>query len=298
MKLSKKIGALMCSLALLLSMVAACGLSVSAYTGGGMTGDSNVAILGADLSYWNVGADDLNYSYVDFQKMYNDGCKFVILRIGYEASATRVDTLDKAFLKYYEMARKVEGLKLGVYFYSLAYSRAAAVQDAQWVIQQIENNNMYFEYPIYYDVEDPGNGTSSRPGHDTLSSSQMTELCLGWAETMEAAGYFPGVYGGVAQTADKLLTGAYADRYDMWVANYGSTDGGYTWNSRDFRSKAGMWQYCSRGHNYDGLTLDFMDANVSYKDYASIIESQGLNNCASGHTITFESNGGSAVASQ
>ncbi len=273
MKSIKHIITLCLSLVMIFSLVVASGVTTASAVAGAGIQQTSFRSYGVDLSYWNVNtASGNDYSRVDFAKMKADGCQFAILRIGYEGSATGVDTMDSTFLEYYKRARAA-GMPLGVYFYGLSTTKAGAVQDAQWVINVIESNNMYFEYPIYYDVEDEN--------QLALGSSGMEALCLGWCETMEAAGYFPGVYGGGSQVIDKLSS-PFKSKYDLWYPRYKSydEDDQHSANAYDFSDYCGMWQHACYG-DYDGVASSTLDLNVCYKDYPAIMKQYGYNNCES-----------------
>lgn len=117
-------------------MIAISCTGILAQNGGGIIKNENYTI-GVDLSIFNIGGSKvLNYDSVDFAKMKADGCDFAILRIGFEGSATRANTLDLAFIEYYKRAREA-GMKLGVYFYALGTTYTEAVDDAKWVIKVI-----------------------------------------------------------------------------------------------------------------------------------------------------------------
>ncbi len=273
MKFIKKLGVWMLTLSMLVSMFAVAAGSVSAVTleGAGLSKNAgyNVA-FGCDVSYWNVGGDTLDYSLVDFQKMKADGCDYVILRIGYEASASRTDIIDKAFVQFYKNARAA-GMDIGVYFYALATTYAGAVQDAQWVMNVIEQYDMYFEYPIYYDVEDKA--------QVALGASAIESLCSGWCDTLSAAGYFPGIYSGEYQCFNKL-SASFKETYDGWVASVLTDGHGSQYNpaTKSKSSVASMWQYAWYDYNYNGIGIDMLDVNVSYKDYPTIMKTYGYNN--------------------
>ncbi len=266
----RRVAALLCVL-----LLAACPLSVTATpVGGGQASPSDtIKAYGCDMSFWNVGGDYPDYSRVDFEKMKADGCEFVILRVGFEGTASRQDTIDSAFLNLYGQAKQA-GLDVGVYFYALATTYEGAAQDAAWCIDLFEQHNLSFEYPIYYDVEDPGNG-SDRPGHNVLTADEMTELCLGWAQTLEAAGYFPGVY----STYDTLikLQPRFTDYYDVWYAYVAYEEGTpeFIPEEQDHSDFCGLWQYSWVG-SFDGAVGD-LDVNVAYKDYPSIMKTNGYN---------------------
>ena len=182
MKLMKKSCAFLLALTMVLGMMVALipmsALEVGAISGAGAPTDMNYHALGIDISAWQAGGGS-NTALVDFAKLKSSGCQFVILRISYGQS------LDKAFVSFYNKARAA-GMPLGVYMYGLSTTRSGAVSDANWVISVIEKYNMYFEYPIYYDIEEQK--------QINLSASNKNALCEGWCDTLYAAGYFPGIY--------------------------------------------------------------------------------------------------------
>ncbi len=283
----KKILAFTLTLVMLFTMVATLGVSnVSAISGGGLPDKSNLHYaFGCDLSTWNVGgADTLDYSLVDFNKMKADGCEFAILRIALEYSSGK-QSIDLACLEYYKKARAA-GMQLGAYFYSHSTTYAGAKADAQYVISIIEENNMYFEYPIYYDVEEDD--------QTALSQTNFTNLCLGWCETMEAAGYLPGIYATLNNIHNKL-TSDFKSKYETWGAmvlknaytgstsnQYGPYDKLYDKSNDVYYyayERAGMWQYSFYDYEYNGIGLKMLDVNVCYKDYPAITAKYGYNNC-------------------
>lgn len=269
-------------LTVLLAVLMVCGMvlpctmmSASALEGVGKS-DTYTRIHGIDLSYWNVGGNTLNYSLVDFDKLVASGCEFAILRIGL-GSSSNTCSMDKAFLEYYKRARAA-GMKLGVYFYSHALTYAQAANEAKWVINVIESNDMYFEYPIYTDMEESD--------QTALSSSAFTNVALGFCETMEAAGYYPAMYG--ANSSMSKLTSSFCSRYDRWTAKVKAnetTSNRFYWNTYDYSSSFGMWQYTWEGQKiFSGIGADMLDVNICYKDYPAIMEQYGYNNIKGGST--------------
>ena len=188
MRRTKRFLALTLVLVMTLSVVPLYCISASAIAGAGAPSATDPEfVFGIDLSYWNVGGTNLDYDRVDFNKLKASGCEFIILRIGYETSTTSSITVDLAFHEYYKRARAA-GIPLGLYFYSYALSYDAAAADARWVMDYIEQYDMYFEYPIYLDME-----TEAQTGSSTTKATKNA-ICLGWCETLEARGYYPGIY--------------------------------------------------------------------------------------------------------
>ncbi len=231
--------------------------------------------IGVDLSIWNVGGSKvLDYTAVDFAKMKADGCDFAIVRLGFEGSSTGEDTLDLAFIEYYNRAREA-GMKLGVYFFSRATSYEAAKQDAEWVINVIEENDMYFEYPICYDVE--------ADVHYAMGADVLNQVCYGWCETMDANGYFPAVY--LNKQLYPKLTADFKASYDVWyryIHSDGEFDIQYDPATLNISDQCSLWQY-TMYQRFDGCSYKYtgknqIDGNVSYKDYAAIMEANGYNN--------------------
>ena len=178
-QIAAKLLSVLCVAVLVCSMFAVAAPSVFALAGATKSGDGKIYAWGCDMSQWNVnGATYTDYSLVDFKKMKADGCDFVILRIG-DQKPTYDRKADPTFVTLYNMAREA-GMHVGAYYYCYKTTRAGAVDDAQFCIDIMEKNNMYFEYPIYFDVE--------AENQESLSTSKLIDLCLGWCETMEAAG--------------------------------------------------------------------------------------------------------------
>ncbi len=238
----------------------------------GIPGSAGNVAWGCDLSFYNVGSSgwsesDADYSLVDFKRMKADGCDFVILRLGSEDSTGRY--YDPHFVTYYNMAREA-GMDIGLYFYSYALTYAEAQADAEFVMDVIEDYGMYFEYPLYIDIEEQD--------QLALSTSLLSDVCYGWCETMEENGYFPGIYGnyGLYDGVSSYVK----NTYDFWIAWVSSADSisTYTPWAYNLSDECGMWQYSFYGYEYDGIGLDMLDVNVAYKDYPAIMKKYGFNN--------------------
>ncbi len=278
-------------IAVLATSALSLNLNASALNGAGAPSATNPEmILGIDLSYWNVSQNSLIYSQVNFEELKADGVKFVILRLGYETSTTSGIKIDPAFNEFYKRARAA-GLDIGLYLYSYAMTYNAAKADAQEVIDYIEARDMYFEYPIYLDME--------TTAQTSASASTMTNICLGWCELLESEGYYPAIYS--AYWVYNSLPSSFKSRYDFWVPAYKSTtysDAQYTYTSqpsvlggKPYANGYSMWQYsCCNYYNgnyvYKGVYTasggrnTSLDLNVCYKDYPTIMKTYGYNNCA------------------
>lgn len=285
MKLTKRIIAFALMMTMLLSLVPFAAFNVVAIEGAGAPTDLNYYVKGIDISEWQG-------SNVDFTKLLNSGCEFVILRIGYST------TLDSYFISNYNKARAA-GMPLGVYLYSYSTTYSGAAREASWVISIFEQYDMYFEYPIFIDLEEEA--------QMALTDSGKESLAAGWCETLVNAGYYPGIYSYGSRFCERLSDATRA-KYDLWVPQVASTketDWQYSYNSINFNAQGySMWQYSWSNYNYSagggyiyqGINSTGLDLDVCYKDYPTIMSTYGWNNCGPGNllkgkTATISGNG-------
>lgn len=200
------------------------------------------AETGIDVSEWQKD--------IDWEAVAADRIDFAIIRVGYRGNTEGKITLDT---KYYEnmMEAEAAGLKLGVYFYSQAISVEEAIEEAQFVLSNL--NGYDLTYPVVFDWETAGTADARTNG---LDNTVLTDCAIAFCETIAAAGYEPVVYiyGDLAYTRYQLdrLTG-----YDWWFAGYSETPEFYY----DFR----IWQYTSSGSvaGIEGRT----DMNLCFSPY-------------------------------
>ncbi len=272
MKNMKRLLSCLLAVMMLVSMMVSNGVMTASAIDGAGCANNDKSLLGIDLSYWNVGGSSLIYSRVDFDKLVASGCKFAILRIGL-GSSSNTPSMDKAFLEFYRRARAA-GMHLGVYFYSHALTYNQAANEAKWCINVIESNNMYFEYPIFVDMEESD--------QVALGSTAFTNVALGFCDTMANAGYYAGFYG--MHSSQSKLTSSFTSKYDRWTAKVKTaydTSNQYTYTSKDYRSNYCMWQFTWVGTKYfSGVTGNGsnLDVNICYKDYPSLMAQYGYNN--------------------
>lgn len=97
-------------------------------------------LKGIDISTWQ-GPN------LDFKKLKKSGVNFAIIRAGFGTG-----NKDNQFENNYSKAKKA-GMPVGAYWYSYALSAEGARAEAQSCISMLKGKQ--FEYPIYFDLEDP-----------------------------------------------------------------------------------------------------------------------------------------------
>jgi len=231
------------------------GLAATGYDrgyAGGMAGDGKIYTQGLDVSEWQDGN-------IDFVSIKNAGYDYVILRAG------TTKRKDYNFEEFYASARAA-GLNIGAYFYSYATTPSQSTTDANTMLGWLAGKQ--FEYPIYFDYEDPSQAS--------LSTEVAQAICLNFMDTIANAGYLTGMYTGWWKST-QLPMDVICSKYEAWIAYYagdGSYDAGYDKKNPEFCTKYGMYQYTSK-HYVNGKGP--YDANVCYKDYPSIVKKYGFN---------------------
>ena len=163
---------------------------------------------------------------------------FVIIRIGYwtvpdKKAIRNMDLCDKYNIPY------------GVYLYDYTTDPEGAEEEADFTLRMIAGRNV--RCGVWFDMEDDGwrarNGVA--PDHPNIS-----KLCQAYCRKIEAAGYHVGIYASYSWF-ENYITGC--DRWDKWVAHWGSNNGNWNINLSDY---APMHQFTSQP----------LDRNVMYVD--------------------------------
>lgn len=189
---------------------------------------------------------------IDFVKVKADGVTGVIIRAGYGKYDYQ---RDKMFDANYAKAKTV-GLDCGVYWYSYADSTASAIEEAKVCMSIIKGKK--FEFPIYFDLEEPSQFSRGRAFCDSIVKAFCGEL--------EKHGYFAGLY--ISRSPlQTYISSDVANRYALWVAEYAS--------KLNYSGSVGMWQYSSTG-KVNGISGS-VDLDECYVDYPKIIKEGGFN---------------------
>lgn len=194
-------------------------------------------LKGIDVSAWQ--------STIDWAKVKNSGIQFAILRIGYAT------TIDKTFETNYLNAKKVN-MPIGVYLYSYAKSVEGAKNEANAVIRWLKGKSL--ELPVYYDIEDKAQAS--------LSKETRTKMCEAFCNTIEAAGFWAGIYSN-KNWAENYVDGTkLGKRYTYWIAQYAS--------KCTYKGNFDIWQHTSSG-KVNGINGN-VDMNIMYRDLISEIK--------------------------
>ena len=198
---------------------------------------------GIDVSY--------HQGEIDWERVAADGIDFAILRVGYRGYESGALNLDEQFHTYINGALDA-GLDVGVYFFSQAVTAEEAVEEANFVMEQLQRYDITF--PVVFDWEIM---ESEYARTNDIAPYTVTECAAAFCDTIADGGYTPMVYGSLKFALFKLDMSKLND-YGFWYAEYkdGHNEPMYPY---DFQ----MWQYASDGR-VDGIEGD-VDLNICFE---------------------------------
>ncbi len=202
---------------------------------------------GQTLSATGVDVSD-HQDEIDWDAVAADGIDFAIVRAGYRGTTEGDIKADTRCLDNLRGARAA-GLKVGVYFFSQATSEAEAVEEVDFIAEQIGDTQL--DYPVVYDAE-----VASDQGEEgrtkNMGVSALTACCKAFCDAVRAHGWQPMIYGGRADLGRLNLNGDLAD-VPVWYAKY---DEGWP----DVQYNMTMWQYTAKA-DVDGISSE-TDVNI------------------------------------
>lgn len=235
---------------------------------GTFVASATVTVTDFSSPAWGIDVSE-HQGLIDWQKIKQSGVSFAIIRLGYGLRTSGSITIDKYFERNMIEAKKA-GIDIGVYLYSYAQTVYASQLEAEQVITVLNRYKGYLSYPVWYDFEDSACASTSRRD---INTQQIVTFC----KTLEAAGYYTGVYT-YKYYIENYIDDSKLSSFDHWIAEYGINDGEP--HSCSYSGEYGMWQYTSRGGDKilpNCVQSTGLDLNFSYKNYPKIMVNAGLN---------------------
>lgn len=186
---------------------------------------------------------------------------FAILKAG--GSNAGFYTADR-FAENYKNATAA-GVPLGAYYFVGPNFTTAAdgKADAQRFLAILKGKR--FAYPLFCDID---TGDEAPRPEDKKGN---TDAVIAFCETMQAAGYYCGIYASAEAGFKERLDASRLKNFDFWVADYRAS----TIEAGKPALACGMWQYSETG-SVAGITGK-VDLDIAFKDYPAIIKAKGLN---------------------
>ena len=168
--------------------------------------------------------------------------QFVIIRAGYGNF-----TKDEKFARNVIECKRL-GIPFGVYLYSYALNAEEAKAEAHALLKVLEPIKNEIKVGVWFDMED-ADGYKRKHGFK-FTHENISAICYEFAKTIEDAGYYSGIY-----TSSSWLQyiKPECDRFDKWVASWGTNDGTLQNDTSKFGT---IHQYTSKP----------IDKNIMYAD--------------------------------
>lgn len=190
---------------------------------------------------------------IDWDKVKADGVDYAFIRVGLRGYRTGEINLDEKFERNIENAHDA-GVKVGVYFFSQAINVEEAIEEAEFVIEQLDPYSDMVDYPVVMDVEKISSGDGRM---NNLTKEERTQIVLAFCERIADEGYTPMIYGNL-ELFGLMVDMEELEKIEKWYANYDPTSVYFPY---DFK----IWQYSAKG-SVDGIKGD-VDMNVSFKEW-------------------------------
>lgn len=178
-------------------------------------------IKGIDISYWQGS--------VDFNKVKNDGIKFLILREGYR------QTVDNNFFEYVKKSTKTGIPILGVYHFCYAVNVNQARQEAISCINNVKKAGLGKDIIVFYDFE-YDTVTKAKAHGVHLGRSECIAFTKAFCEQVEKLGYKAGIYSNIDYYKN-MYSKDLIDKYVFWLAHYTTDDPTYDCVFQQYSSK-------------------------------------------------------------
>ena len=129
---------------------------------------------GIDVSKWQ--------GKIDWSKVKNAGIDFAVIRIGFRGENGKI--YKDEYADYNIQQASKNGILVGVYFFSTAVNTNEAVEEAEWVRENIKLYSV--SLPVVYDCEGFHNSSSRMYN---LSNKQITDNALSFINKIKSLGY-------------------------------------------------------------------------------------------------------------
>lgn len=168
---------------------------------------------------------------IDWEKVKNDGIEYAIIRLGFRGYESGKIVLDSKYEENIE-GSLAAGLDTGVYFFTEALTEKEAIEEADFVIENLEGYKI--NMPVVIDVEESAAPDKTRT--KDLTAEQRTKNVIAFCNRIKDAGYEVMIYGNL-KSFMLMMDIEQLEGYDKWFAYYR-----YPFH---FPYKIRMWQYTS-----------------------------------------------------
>ena len=201
--------------------------------------------------YQQFGIDVSKYQEnIDWNLVKKSGIDFAMIRLGFRGYGKEGNiVLDSKYEEHINGALQSE-IKVGVYFFSQAITVEEAIEEAEFVLENIKDYEI--SYPVCFDTEKIKTGPART---EDLNKEQLTDITTAFCNKVKNAGYTPMIYAN-AKWFTTSLELEKLQEYEFWYADY-QPEPIYPYNFK-------MWQYTENG-KVNGIDGN-VDINLYFKE--------------------------------
>lgn len=192
--------------------------------------------IGIDVSKWE--------EEIDWQEVKRSGVEFAMIRIGYQTEYDGNYVLDPYFILNIEGAKSVD-IPVGIYFYSYAKNVNQAIEQAEWVKENLKGYEI--DLPIAFDWESWNSFNTTGMSFNTIN-----KVANAFLDNLQESGYDGMLYSSKSYL-EKIW---HPTKYEIWLAQY---------NTRvTYEGEYSIWQMTENGR-VNGISDD-VDIDIMYLD--------------------------------
>ena len=203
-------------------------LTAADFSNGEYRGEGYRARRGVDVSE--------HQGEIDWAAVRESGVEFAVLRAGYRGYGEEGVLRRDDFFLYNVNGAAVNGIDMGVYFFSQATDVAEAEEEAEFLLDILSLYTVdTFTLPVYYDWEAIDQDTARTDG---MTGEAITACAAAFCKKIAAAGYDVGIYAyrNLGYFSYDLRT---LKDYSLWIGAVGEYP--------DFYYAHELWQYSYTG---------------------------------------------------
>ncbi len=217
--------------------------------------ENPISKKGSPLNYnVSIGIDVSKYNgKIDWDKVKNAGINFAIVRLVYRGYGKKGTLLEDQKGIENLINAKNAGLKIGAYIFSQAINIEETLEEAQFAIKLLNDNNITLDLPLVYDPETI-RGAVART--DNVTSETFTNNAIAFSKYVLTQNMTPAIYANMIWE-DYYFDMAKLREYDFWYADY------YDFPFTPYKYK--FWQFTEKGivSGIDG----YVDLNMMLEEH-------------------------------
>ena len=154
---------------------------------------------------------------INWERIKTSGVDYVFARAGYRGTDKGGLHIDENFEKYVKEADKA-GLMIGAYFYSQALTPEEAIEEADFLLEQVKSYNITLPLVIDYEIYKGGRLDKKIDAGEMYAASLYHDVVLAFCRHVEEAGYESAVYANKDMLTNYMQADLLDDSATIWLA--------------------------------------------------------------------------------